>query len=258
MKIAGKKVLITGSNRGIGLGLAQAFYKQGATVVMAMRNPESFDLKEHGFVEEARAKKVALDMSSFEAIENFVQTHREHDIDILVNNAGQLTGGLLEDQPIDKIYSMFQVNLTGLVHLTHGLLPQMVKRGSGKIVNNASVSGVMHLPCASTYAAAKTAVVAFTNSLNLELTGSGVTTLALITPGIKTRMYDEIPALYGDHLDLSQLSSISPESYAQRVLKAIENDKLFYEPGGTVGVALWIARHVPSLFRKLGTMGFKR
>lgn len=257
MEISGKKVLITGANRGIGLGLSQAFFKKGAHVTLAMRNPSDFDLKANGFSQE-RAQVVTLDMGSFEGVQKFVDENRDHDFDILVNNAGQLTGGLLEEQPIEKIYSMFQVNLVGLVHLTQGLLPKMVERGSGKIINNASVSGVMHLPCASTYAAAKTAVVAFTNSLNLELTGTGVTTLTLITPGIKTRMYDEIANLYGDHLDLSQLSSISPEEYANKVLKAVEKDHLFYEPSGSVGFALWLARHMPFAFRKLGTMGFKR
>jgi short-subunit dehydrogenase len=258
MKIKQKKVLITGANRGIGLGLAKAFYDEGAHVLMGMRNTKEFNLKENGFTDEGRAQCVAIDMGSFETIDKFIKENVEHDIDILVNNAGQLTGGLLENQDIKAIYSMFQVNLVGLVHLTQGLLPQMVKRGSGKIVNNASVSGVMHLPCASTYAAAKTGVVAFTNSLSLELKGTGVTTLTLITPGIKTRMFDEIADLYSDNIDLSQLSSISPEEYAQKVLSAIKNDKLFYKPSGSVGVALCLARHIPFLFRKLGTMGFKR
>lgn len=258
MEIMRKKVLITGANRGIGLGLAKAFYDEGAHVLLGMRNTAGFDLAASGFSDGNRAECVELDMGSFETIEKFVENHKEHDIDILVNNAGQLTGGLLEKQDIQDIYSMFQVNLVGLVHLTRGLLPQMVKRGTGKIINNASVSGVMHLPCATTYAAAKTGVVAFTNSLNLELTGTGVTTLTLITPGIQTRMYDKINDLYSDNMDLSKLSSISPEDYAQKVLKAVKKDHLFYEPCGSVGFALWLARHIPALFRKAGTMGFKR
>jgi short-subunit dehydrogenase len=175
-----------------------------------------------------------------------------------VNNAGQLTGGLLENQETDDIYSMYQVNLVGLTHLTQKILPGMIKRGRGKIVNNASVSGVMHLPCASTYAAAKTAVVALTNSLTLELEGTGVSTLTLITPGIKTRMFDQITDLYGDHVDLSLLSSITPDEYASKVIRAIEKDHLFYEPSGKVGFALWLARHTPSIFRKVGRMGFQR
>lgn len=256
MEIQGKKILITGANRGIGLGLAKALDSEGAIVLLGMRSPESFSLEENGFSE--RAIKIKVDMGSKESIDMAIPELIEHELDMLVNNAGQLTGGLLEEQPLDNIYSMFQVNLTGLVHLTHALLPGMIKRGSGKIINNASVSGVMHLPCASTYAAAKTAVVAFTNSLHLELKNTGVSTLTLITPGIKTRMYDEISTLYGKNMDLSQLSSIPPEVYAQKVIKAIKKDKLFYEPGGSVGLALWLARHTPAVFRQLGTMGFKR
>lgn len=256
MQIKDKKILVTGANRGIGLGLAKALDKEGAKVLLGMRSPDSFSLEENGL--SSKALKVKVDMGSQKSIDECLPELIDHEIDMLVNNAGQLTGGLLEEQPIEDIYSMFQVNLLGLVHLTHALLPGMVKRGSGKIINNSSVSGVMHLPCASTYAAAKTAVVAFTNSLNLELKGTGVSTLTLVTPGIKTRMYDEIATLYGDHMDLSQLSSIPPEVYAQKVIKAIRKDKLFYEPSGSVGMALWLARHTPAVFRKLGTMGFKR
>lgn len=256
MEIEGKKILITGANRGIGLGLAQALDKEGGHILLGMRNPDSFDLYENGL--SSRCEKVKLDMGTMASIDDAIPSLIDHKIDMLVNNAGQLTGGLLEEQPLENIYSMFQVNLVGLVHLTRALLPGMVDRGSGKIINNASVSGVMHLPCASTYAAAKTAVVAFTNSIHLELKGTGVSTLTLVTPGIKTRMYDEIANLYGEHMDLSQLSSISPEEYAKKVIRAIRKDKLFYEPSGSVGFALFLARYMPPAFRKLGTMGFKR
>ncbi len=256
MNIKGSKVLITGANRGIGLSLAKELDERGAFVTLAMRNPDSFDLKEQGLSE--RAQSVALDMGSFEKIESFANEHANSDWDILVNNAGQLTGGLLEEQDTQSIYQMFQVNLIGLTHLTQRMLPPMIKRGKGKIVNNASVSGVMHLPCAATYAAAKTGVVALTNSLSLELKGTRVTTLTLITPGIKTRMFDQISEMYGEHLDVSSLSSISPEEYARKVCKSIEKDCLFFHPGGSVAVALWMARHIPWLFRRLATIGFKR
>lgn len=258
MDISNKLVLITGANRGIGLALSKALYARGAHVCLGMRDPSSFDLNAEGFTELDRARALKLDLGSREAIEDFLERHGHEEWDILVNNAGQLTGGLLENQSTDDVYSMYQVNLVGLTHLTQKILPGMVKRGRGKIVNNSSVSGVMHLPCASTYAAAKTAVVALTNSLTLELTGTGVSTLTLITPGIKTRMFDKISDLYGGHVDLSLLSSISPEAYAQKVMSAIEKDKLFYEPSGKVGFALWLARHTPSIFRKVGTMGFHR
>lgn len=258
MEIKGKKVLITGANRGIGLGLSKELNRRGAHVYLGMRNPDNFNLHSEGFDFPEKATPLYIDMGSFESIEKFIKENSDHDFDILINNAGLLTGGLAEDQPTKDVYSMFQVNLLGVVHLTQGLLPKMIKRGSGKVVNNASVSGVMHLPCASTYAAAKTGVIAFTNSLTLELKGTGVSTLTLVTPGIKTRMYDQITDLYGGHMDLSQLSSISPEEYASKVCRAIEGDNLFYRPSGKVGIALRIAQHAPWLFRKVATVGFHR
>jgi len=257
MDVLNQNVLITGGNRGIGLALAQEFNTRGAQVFLGMRSPEEFNIEENGFSKPEKVTKVAIDLGSREKIDDFLGLHPEG-FDIVVNNAGQLTGGLIEEQDLDKIYSMFQVNLIGLIHLTRGLLPAMIKRGKGKIVNNSSVSGVMHLPCASTYAAAKTGVIAFSNSLTLELKGTGVSTLTMITPGIKTRMYDEISDLYGKNIDLSNLSAIAPEDYAKKVLNCVKNDDLFYNPGGSVGVALWLARHIPCLFRKLGNMGFKR
>ena len=255
MKIEGAHILITGSNRGIGLALAQELNRRGAIIYGGMRDPSDFKAE---FLYPENFKPVACDLGKKESIDQFLNEVKDQDFDAVVNNAGQLTGGLIEDQDLDGIYSMFQVNLVGLVHLTRGLIPKMVKRGRGKIINNASVSGVMHLPCASTYAAAKTGVVAFTNSINMELKDTGVTTLTLLTPGIKTRMFDEISNLYGDKMDVSSLTSVTPEEYAREVTKCIEKDKLFYNPGGSVGIALWIARHLPGLFRRLGGLGFKR
>lgn len=255
MKLEGAKILITGSNRGIGLALAQELNSRGAVVYGGMRDPSDFKAD---FQRPDNFFPVACDLGSRESIEQFLNDMKDEPFDAVVNNAGQLTGGLIEDQDLDQIYNMFQVNLVGLIQLTRGLLPSMVKRGKGKFINNASVSGVMHLPCASTYAAAKTGVVAFTNSINMELKGTGVDTLTLLTPGIKTRMFDEISNLYGDKMDVSSLSSITPEQYAKEVTECIEKDKPFYTPGGSVGFALWIARHFPALFKRLGGLGFKR
>lgn len=257
MDIAQKKVLITGANRGIGLAISKELHKRGAHVFLGMRSPDEFKESESSFANQVNVELVKIDLSSKDTIHSFLKENKVN-FDIVINNAGLLTGGLIEEQPIDDIYAMMQVNLCGLIHLTHGLLPQMIERGSGKIVNNSSVSGVMHLPCASTYAAAKTGVVAFTNSIALELKGTGVSTLTLITPGIKTRMFDKISDLYGNHMDVSQLSSITPEEYARKVCDAIEKDKMYFRPGGSVGVALWLSQHIPGLFRKLATIGFSR
>ncbi len=141
-----------------------------------------------------------------------------------MNNAGRMTGGLLEEQDVDDIYAMLQVNLAGVIQLTRALLPGMLKRGRGKVVNNASISGYAYFPAASTYAASKAGVVAFTESLRRETKGTGVTCLHLVTGGVDTDMLDATQDTYGRHLDTSGWDSVPAEEWAAKVVDAIRDD----------------------------------
>ena len=202
-------------------------------------------------------KFYTADLSSQVGVEKLVKDLLGEKIDILFNNAGLLTGGLIEAQPLDEIYSMFQVNINALVHLSRGLIPGMIKRGHGKIINNSSVSAFMHFPCASTYAASKAAVVAFTDCIEAALTGTGVSTLCLITPGIKTRMFDEIEVKYAKNFDIPK-DSISTDDYALKIKKAIISDDKYLLPDGATSVGLWLARYLNPLFRSAVRKKFRR
>lgn len=249
MNVQGAKVLVTGGNRGIGLAMARAFRQAGAEVWVGVRDPKA--------VSEFPA--ISLDMGSREAIARSTSDIEKLELDILVNNAGLLTGGLLEEQSVDEVYAMFQVNLLGLVQLTHALLPGMVKRGRGKVINNSSVSGVMNFPLASTYSAAKSGVYAFTRCLAQELRGTGVSTLVMVTPGVKTRMFDEIPKKYGAKLDLKLIEgAITAEEWAQEVINAVRDDREILEPKGFSGLGVLLARHTPGLFNRLVATKYRR
>lgn len=257
MKISDSKVLITGSNRGIGLALAREMAKRGAHLHLQMRS-EVPTLAEELRKSGAPSVKIwVADLSVRNQIEKWLSQLQNENIDILINNAGQLTGGLLEKQNIDEIYSMFQVNINALVHLTHGLVPGMIERRRGKVVNHSSVSAIMHFPCASTYAASKAAVLAFTDCLQLELQGTGVSALCLVTPGIQTRMFNEIEKKYGQNLEVPK-DSIPPEMYAVQICDAIENDDVVLSPSGATGLGLAVAKHIPWLFRKAAAARFHR
>lgn len=257
MKIQGSHFLITGGNRGIGLAVAEMAARAGAHVHIVSRSSAGeleSNLKSLG------APSVHLwqaDLSTRAGVDKLVENLSNVEIDILFNNAGLLTGGLIEEQPLDDIYSMFQVNLNALVHLTRALIPGMVRRGRGKIVNNSSVSAFMHFPCASTYAASKAAVVAFSNCLDVELHGTGVSTLCLITPGIKTRMFDEIEVKYAKNFEVPK-DSISPEEYALKIKIAIESDQRHLLPGGATSIGLWMARYLNPVFRSAVRTKFRR
>jgi short-subunit dehydrogenase len=258
MEIRERNILITGANRGIGKAVALRLAADKAHLHIAVRSPDE-TLKEEFL--KAGAASVTFyqsDLSTKAGVAALLKATEAAPIDILFNNAGQLTGGLLEDQPIDDIYSMLQVNVNALIHLTHGFVPRMVKAKRGKIINHASVSGIMNFPCASTYSASKAAVVAFNNCMKAELRGTGVTTLLLITPGVETRMFNQISELYGSKMDLKFLQSIPSTKYAEMIREAIIEDLEILKPSGFSGVSLAIARHLPSTFEKLTSRYFNR
>lgn len=257
MKIKDSQFLITGGNRGIGLAVSEMAARSGAHVYIAARSldPEiESQLKGLGA---ASVHFLKCDLSTREGVEQLASAMNGIRVDFLFNNAGLLTGGLIEEQPLDEIYSMFQVNINALVHLTRAVIPGMIKRGRGKIINNASVSAFMHFPCASTYAASKAAVVAFTDCIEIELSGTGVSTLCLVTPGIKTRMFDEIETKYAKNFEVPK-DSISPEEYALKIKSAIESDDKYLLPNGATSIGLWMARYLNPLFRTAVKKKFHR
>ena len=257
MKIQGMNFVITGGNRGIGLGVAEMAAQNRAHVYIAARSFEETLEEKLMSLGAASVHFIVCDLGTRQGVENLCLRLKEIQVDILFNNAGLLTGGLIEEQPLDEIYSMFQVNVTALVHLSRSVIPNMVKRGRGKIVNNASVSAFMHFPCASTYAASKAAVVAFTDCIEAELDGTGVSTLCLVTPGIKTRMFDEIDVKYSKNFEVPK-DSISTEEYALKIKRAIESDEKYLLPDGVTSIGLWIARYMSPIFRLAIKNKFKR
>lgn len=251
MKIAGQHVIVTGAARGIGLTIAQECVSRGAKLHRVVRGPVQDDLP---------GQLWTYDLAKASEVREFHQQFikKTGSPAILINNAGQLTGGLLEEQDPDAILSMLTVNLSHLILLTRLFLPDLLKAKKGKIVNNASVSARMFFPCASTYAASKAGVLAFTKCLKQELRGTGVSTLLLVTPGVQTEMYEKIKDLYGPHLDVSFLSSIPAGEWAKSICDAIEDDRDTLEPALWNKVGLRVAQHIPGLFEKLVGPKFRR
>jgi uncharacterized protein len=255
MDLAGATVLVTGANRGIGRALVERLAAEPLHVVLAgVRDPDKFEAPR------ASVTPVRMDLSSQAEIDACCDQLGDAlaRIDVLINNAGLVTGGLLEQQEMDQVYAMFQVNLVAVAHLTHRVLPGMVARHRGTIVNNASISGYAHFPAASTYAASKAGVVALTQSLRRELDGTGVHAMHLVTPGVQTDMLEATEDIYSRHLDISGWGKISPQQWAEQVITAIKRDRRILKPRGKERLAMIAATGPPWLLDQATRRVFTR
>jgi short-subunit dehydrogenase len=257
MEISNRHVLVTGAGRGIGRAFARICAESEAHLHLVMRTSDA-ELEALLLKEGAKSVRIWIaDLTKREHIEQLIQDLNDTPIDILFNNAGVLSGGYLEEQDLSDIYNMMQVNVGALIHLTRGVLPGMISRKRGKVINNSSVMAYMHLPFASTYSASKAAVAAFTQCLEQELKSTEVSTLLLVTPPVRTRMLEEVEDLYSKSIKLPY-SSISPHQYAGMIRDAILHDLKSLEPSGLMGVTFKLAKFAAPLFGKEVKRRFRR
>jgi short-subunit dehydrogenase len=251
MHLDHSKVLITGANRGIGLAIAREMAKHPVHLLLGARKPPARLQPEWRKTKALSVHWVPMDLSSYASIESCCDKLGEelHEIDVLVNNAGFLENGLVDRLDMERVYTMIQTNLTGWIHLTARVLPGMLRRRTGRIVNNGSISCYTHFPSSSAYAATKGEILAFTNGLRRELRGTGVSTLLLITPGVRTDMYEETERVHGPHIaGMESWPVISPEAWAKKTVDAIRGDVAEMWPGGSIGARGSVARYLPWLF----------
>jgi short-subunit dehydrogenase len=253
MDLTDATALVTGANRGIGRALCEALAARPLRLVLAgVRDPGAFEPIDG----RAEVRPVRMDLSSRESIDACADGLGE--VDLLVNNAGQMTGGLLEEQDIEAVYAMFQVNLVAVAHLTSRVLPGMLARGRGMVVNNTSISGYAHFPAATTYAASKAGVVALSESLRRELKGTGVGVLHVVTPGVDTDMLDATEEVYGRHMDTSGWDKVAPGEWAEKVLAAAERGDHIVGPGGRLAYAKLASRGPAFLLDAVSDRMFSR
>lgn len=177
--------LITGASAGIGRELALVFASHGFDlVVIARRRARLVSLKRQ--VEAAhggRVRVVEADLCDPEAAGRLQKSLARTPLDVLVNNAGTLETGTFTGMDSARIGQMLQLNIGTLVSLTHAFLPGMLRRNHGRIVNLASIAAFAPVPWMSVYAATKAFVLSFSEALDEELRGTGVSVTA-VCPGL--------------------------------------------------------------------------
>ena len=240
MRLEGKVALVTGAGNGIGKEVSLSFAREGASVGVNDRTEKQTS----GTVEEIkalgrRALSVPADVSREEPVRHMVDATLEAfgRIDVLVNNAGVFDQYSLVDMPVEAWDRMIEVNLRSVFLCTRFVLPSMIERRAGRIINVASQLGIKGAAELTHYCAAKAGIIGFTKALALEVAGHGITVNNIAPGPIETNLVPEANA--GD--TAATLSQLPLGRYGQvyevaptAVLLAAEPDGNLYT-GQTLG-----------------------
>ncbi|MGA9639721.1 3-ketoacyl-ACP reductase [Flavobacterium sp.] len=198
-----KNALITGAGKGIGKAIAIALAKEGVNVILVARTQEDID-KVALKVRALRVKALAItaDVADNNSVKEAVDKALAEfgTIDILINNAGIAAFGKFLEMETTEWERIIQVNLMGTYYTTHAVLPNMIERQTGDIINISSTAGLNGNAMTSAYSASKFAVLGLTDSLMQEVRKHNIRVTALIPSTVATDMAKELN-IVGDNAD---------------------------------------------------------
>lgn len=194
-QLNGKTAIVTGASSGIGTAIAKELVNAGANVVLAARNKEKLENIVSEIGEEEKLLCIQTDVTKQQDVDFLAQRAKQvfGRVDIYVNNAGKMGSSRVLEGDISDWEQMIDINIKGVLYGIHSVLPEMLERRSGHIVNIASDSGFEVIERLTVYSATKFAVRAISTGLEKELANTGVRTTN-ISPGmVDTPLSSESP-----------------------------------------------------------------
>jgi len=222
-----KVVIVTGASSGIGHETALAFAREGAHVVLAARTETKLreaadahpDLRDRFLV-------IPTDVTKDEDVRRLVATalSKHGRIDILVNNAGIGMRATVADMPIADVHSLMDINFYGPIRCIQAVLPHMRRQGAGQIVNVGSVLSIVVTGRNSAYCASKFALLALSDSLRMELHGTGIEVISVLPAYTDTSFFDNMYR-YGGASRMSPFKGQHPAKVARAILHGCARHK---------------------------------
>ncbi|MYD92575.1 MAG: SDR family NAD(P)-dependent oxidoreductase [Chloroflexi bacterium] len=245
MDIAGSTALVTGASSGIGRAVAIALAGSGAQIVGLGRDVPAL----RSLAAATGATVLKVDLESADELERFVE-HSLPDlppVDILVNCAGSGRYGPLAEHGAEDIDRLLDVNVRAPIALTKAVLPGLVQRGHGRVVNVASIAGRLGVPNETVYSASKGALAVFSRALDAELGNTGVGVTVVLPGAVQTSFFERRGAPY----DRRWPRPLPPERVARTIVRAITRDKSEVVVPGWLRIPIWLQATLPGLYGRL-------
>ena len=241
-----RSVLITGASSGIGAALARRFAREGARLILIARRADRLAQLAQELSSPQRPVFVTVaDLASADGYQRVLRTIAERDggIDVLVNNAGIGEYGAFVAKSPDDDARMMHLNMDVLVRLTHVVLPAMLERRCGWILNVASMASFQPCPYMGVYGATKAFVLNHSMALREELRGTGVTVTAVCPAGVKTEFFDR--GGFDDRRDQFLNIACEPDFVSEKAVNALRKQKAYVIPGTKNRLTVFIQRFAP-------------
>lgn len=235
--------VVTGASSGIGRAFALELARRGHPILLvARRHDELQRVAAEITAGGGRAEPLVIDLASAGGVEAVARAAEAlGDVGVLVNNAGAGSYGPFLEQPVGRGAAQVALNIDAVVALTRHLLPRMVARGRGQIINVASILAFVPTPYFATYAATKAFVLSFSEALAHELRGTGVRVLAASPGVVKT----EFSGVAGSPENESALPKLTPDAVVRATLRAAESGRVVRVVGAAYRLLAVLAAITP-------------
>jgi uncharacterized protein len=250
MKLDDCNVLITGASAGIGREFARQLASRALSIILLARRDERLvELSDQLQREHAkllvRTRKVDLsDLAQLNDLLDWLDREKI-EVDLLINNAGLGDSGPFAKSDPVRNRQMTLVNVTAVTLLTRHLLPQMITKGRGGILNVSSSAGFLPIPGSAVYAATKAYVTSFSEALRAELRGTGVSVCALC-PGPVVTEFQQVAIRQDAEPDIGPKAIVvSAEQVVRDALAALEADRPMVVPGLAMKLLMLLVRMTP-------------